>query len=130
MIFENDFFQKLAFTKGQIDQYLHSARHDLGIATDSNIADVTFRFSYDALIKIGITLIASKGYKIRSNAGHHIKILDKTAEILADEDIAIIGNRMRQLRNLNLYDGSYGVSDKESEEYLNFVKKVFNKVSL
>jgi hypothetical protein len=67
--FESQYFQKLAFESKQIIQFGVSARHDLDIADHSDVPDVVFRFSYDALIKVGITLIARKGYKVRSSAG-------------------------------------------------------------
>jgi hypothetical protein len=130
MIFENDYFQKINFTKRQIDQYYSSAKRDLEIAASSGVEEVIFRFCYDALIKLGITLIAVNGYKIRSMPGHHMKIIEKLAEILADEDVAAVGNTMRQMRNLNLYDGSYAASEKESKEYLEFVQDVFRRAKI
>ena len=112
--FENQYFQKLVFKDEQIEQFMKSALHDLQIAEESDISDVVFKFSYDALIKLGITLIAKKGYKVRSTAGHHIKILEKLSELLKDEDILVLGNKMRQERNTNFYDGGYIVGDKDS----------------
>lgn len=88
-----------------------------------------FRFSYDVLIKLGIALIAKEGYKIRSITGHHVKILEKLSQLLKDEDILALGNKMRRERNANLYDGGFFVGEKDSREYLVFVKSVFKKVS-
>ena len=125
--FENQYFQKLVFKDEQIEQFMKSALHDLQIAEESDISDVVFKFSYDALIKLGITVIAKRGYKIRSTAGHHVKILEKLSQLLKDEDILVLGNKMRQERNTNLYDGGFFVGDKDSREYLDFVKNVFKK---
>ncbi|PIQ84925.1 MAG: hypothetical protein COV73_06350 [Candidatus Omnitrophica bacterium CG11_big_fil_rev_8_21_14_0_20_43_6] len=125
--FESQYFQKLAFQGEQIGQFLKSALHDLKIAESSDIPDVIFKFSYDALIKLGIALIAKKGRKVRSTAGHHVKILEKLSQLLKDEDILVLGNKMRQERNLNLYDGGFFVGEKDSLEYLRFVKSVFKK---
>ena len=125
--FESQHFQKLAFKEEQIGQFLKSALHDLEIAEESNISDVIFKFSYDALIKLGIALIAKEGYKVRSTAGHHVKILEKLSRILKDEDILVLGNKMRQERNVNLYDGGFFVGEKDSLEYLEFVKNTFKK---
>lgn len=61
--FESQYFQKLAFKKEQIEQFLQSALHDLKITEASDIPDVIFKFSYDALVKLGITLIAKKGIR-------------------------------------------------------------------
>ncbi len=128
--FESQYFQKLAFKKEQIEQFLKSALHDLKIAQDSDIPDVVFKFSYDALIKLGIMLIAKKGYKVRSATGHHVKILEKLSQLLKDEDILVLGNKMRQERNVNLYDGGFFVGEKDSLEYLKFVKSAFKKAEI
>lgn len=126
--FERAHFQPLRFADIQIGQYLQSAVHDLKIAESSNIPDVIFKFSYDALIKLGIALIAKKGFKVRSVAGHHVKILEKMSVLLKDEDVLVLGNKMRQERNSNLYDGVYFVGEKDSRAYLGFVKSVFKKI--
>ena len=128
--FESQHFQKLTFKEEQIDQFLKSALHDLKIAEGSDIPDVIFKFSYDAIVKLGIALIAKKGYKVRSTAGHHVKILEKLSQLLKDEDILVLGNKMRQERNINLYDGGFFVGEKDSLEYLKFVKSVFKKVTI
>ena len=125
--FERQYFQKLTFKAKQIEQFIKSAIHDLKIAEESDIPDVVFKFSYDVLIKLGIALIAQKGYKIRSTTGHHVKILEKLSQILKEEDVLILGNKMRQARNVNLYDGGFFVGEKDSREYLDFVKSVFKK---
>ena len=128
--FASQHFQKLTFQKQQINQFLQSAQHDLKIAKQSEVPDVIFKFSYDALIKLGIALIAKKGYKIRSKAGHHIKILEKLSQLLKDEDVVVLGNKMRQERNVNLYDGGFFVGEKDSLEYLEFVKSTFKKAGV
>ena len=128
--FESQYFQKLAFKEEQIEQFLKSVLHDLKIAKDSDIPDVVFKFSYDAFIKLGIVLIAKKGYKVRSTTGHHVKILEKLSQLLKDEDILVLGNKMRQERNVNLYDGGFFVGEKDSREYLDFVKNSFNKAGV
>lgn len=125
--FESRHFQKIPFNQEQITQFLKSAFHDLKIAQDSTVSDVIFKFSYDALIKSGIALIAENGYKVRSTAGHHIKILEKLSQLFQNEDILIFGNKMRQERNANLYDGGFFVGKKDSLEYLKFVKGVFKR---
>jgi len=51
-------------------------------------------------------------------------------EILKDEDVLIFGNKMRQQRNFNLYDGGFSVTEKDSREYLDFVKGIFKKANI
>lgn len=125
--FDKEFFQKLDFTKEQIGKYFKSAQKDLIIAGATKIPEVIFKFSYEALIKIGITLIAYKGYKIRSKTGHHVKIIEIISELLKDNDVEAIGNMMRRHRNFDLYSGGTIITEKQSEEYMEFAKRVFSK---
>jgi len=125
MSFETKFFQRFRFKPSQIEQLFSSAKRDLEIAGGSKIPDVTFKFSYDALIKIGLAVIAQKGYRAKSTAGHHLKIIETLSDILSLKEVEIFGNKMRQDRNLNLYDGRFIVGEKEATECLNFTKKVF-----
>ena len=125
--FESKYFQKTSFSKEQLANFLNAAVHDLEIAKASDIPDVVFKFSYDALIKTGIALIAEEGYKVRSSAGHHVMIIEKLSVLLNDNDIMILGNKMRQDRNANLYEGIFYVSEKNTREYLAFVKLILAK---
>jgi len=126
--FENKYFRKIKFTPEQIRQYFRSAIRDLKIAQKSPFPEVIFKFSYDALLKFGIGLIAQHGFRVRSVSGHHIKILEKTAQILKNSDIEIIGNKMRQNRNFDIYSGGFLISEKDAKEYLKFVKDIFETV--
>jgi hypothetical protein len=125
--FDTKFFQKKKLDKRTILKYFRNAIEDFRIAFNDNRPVVIFNFSYSALIKIGITLIALHGYRIKSRKGHHVKILEKLSEILNDKDIEIIGDRMRKKRNLDLYEGGIIIESKEAKQYLNFVGKTLNK---
>lgn len=86
------FFRKVAFTNEQITRYINNALKDLKIAKEQNISEVKFTYSYTALLKAGIALIAGiKNLKVRTIPGHHIKILKTTSEILNDETIFEVG---------------------------------------
>ncbi|MDO9513664.1 MAG: hypothetical protein Q7J59_03525, partial [Elusimicrobiota bacterium] len=103
---ENKYFRTIDFTSGQIKKYYDNACHTLKIAGDDNNHEVRFDYSYKALIKSGITLIAAmKNAKVRGIPGHHIKIIEVLSEILSDDTIVSVGNAMRAKRNLDLYCG-------------------------
>jgi len=125
--FEAEYFQKLKFTPDKIAQFIASAERDVAIAVESGVPEVVFKFAYDALIKIGMALIAGRGYKVRSRVGHHVKIIEKIAEILNDPDVVVLGNKMRQDRNVDLYEGDGHVSEKDSQACLAFVKVTLGK---
>jgi len=128
MIFGQEHFEKFTFTREQIKKYFDSAKESLKIAESTGIPEVIFKFSYDALIKMGLTLIAFKGYRIKSRDGHHMKILQSLSVVLNDSDIEAIGNKMRRQRNMDLYDGGIMITEKQSKEYRQFVKEVMAKI--
>ena len=126
--FEDSFFEEFEFTKEQIQGYLASTEKDLKIASDSNVPEVIFQFSYNVLIKLGITLIAKYGYRARSKTGHHAKIIEKLAEILGDDDVVAVGNLMRKTRNVDLYSGGSLITEKQAREYLEFCEGIARTV--
>lgn len=127
--FETKYFRRFHFTAEQIDRYLNNALRDLKIAKEDDHPEVTFNYCYTALVKTGITLLAAVGgVKVRSIPGHHIKIIEKTAEILDDDSILTIGNAMRMKRNEDFYGGGVFVSDKECAEYLQYVEAVIKRI--
>ncbi|MDE2010363.1 MAG: hypothetical protein KGJ09_09860 [Candidatus Omnitrophica bacterium] len=126
--YEQEFFKKFKFAPSQIERYVQSADRDYGIAQKDQYLDVKFTYCYQALIKIGIAVLAKKaGVKVRSVMGHHVKILEKLSEILNDEDIFTIGNAMRMKRNKGLYDPGVDVTKKETHDYIVFVDQVIQK---
>lgn len=125
--FESKFFEKRNFENKTIQKYFASAERDFKIAKEGGHSEVIFKFSYDSLIKIGITLIAFYGYRIKSRQGHHIKILEKLSQVLDNKNIEIMGEAMRKKRNHDLYDGGIMIAEKEAKEYLVFVKTVINE---
>ena len=125
---EQEFFKKFNFKPDEIERYLQSALHDLEIAEKDRFSEVKFTYSYQALIKTGITLLAKvEKVKVRSMPGHHVKILEKMSEILGDEDVAAVGNAMRMKRNTDLYGGGEIIGEKEAADYLKFAQKILEK---
>lgn len=123
--FDTRYFQKFPFNQGQIERYFRNALRDLRIAQKDEFAEVRFTYGYQALIKAGIALIAKVGQvRVRSKPGHHVKILEKTSEILENPDILEIGDKMRIKRNDDFYGGGESIGPKEAEDYLRFVERV------
>ncbi|MFH1061552.1 MAG: hypothetical protein V1747_01540 [Candidatus Omnitrophota bacterium] len=129
MKFDNKYFQKFTFTEEQCLRNIKNCQKDIDIAQKDKFLDVRFNYAYSALIKCGIALLTFYSQKVRSVPGHHVKILEKMAEILSDERISIIGNLMRTKRNIDLYSGGVEVTKKECEDYILLVQDVFIKVS-
>ena len=128
--FNKNDFRKTEFSKLEIDQYKQNAERDLEIAGHADIPQVKFDFSFKALIKLGIIIIAIQGFRAASKRGHHIKIIEKISEILHDDTIEAVGNAMRTKRNQDFYGGGILISEKEADEYFDFVKDCFSKAGL
>jgi len=127
IIFDPKYFKEFEFKPKQTEKYMQAAYRDFKTANKFKAAEVEFQFVYNSLIKLGIALISRHGYKVKSRSGHHIKILEKTALILNDKNILSTGNKMRIKRNTDLYEGGVLISEKEAEEYKNWLKEVFIK---
>lgn len=126
---EEKFFRKITFTDEQIKSYLNNALKDLKIAKHQNVPEVKFNYSYTALLKAGIALIAAtRNLKVRTMPGHHIKILELMSKILNDNSIFEFGNAMRMKRNTDLYGGGILITEKESKDYYNYVEKAIYRV--
>lgn len=126
---EKEFFQKFKFLAEEIRMRFENARRDLEIAAKDPFPEVRFTYAFQALIKIGIALLAREGLKVRSIPGHHVRILEQMSELLKEPDILTIGNAMRMKRNLDLYGAGGIISDKESREYLSFVQNILKKAT-
>ncbi|MBU1136938.1 hypothetical protein KKD72_01030 [Patescibacteria group bacterium] len=120
-------FTKFKFTRRQTENYFKAASRDLKIARQSDVPEVIFRFSYDALLKLAIVVCAQTNLRVKSRRGHHIELIEKLAALLKDSEIGIIGDEMRLKRNLDLYGGGILISQKQASEYLEWVRKVFSK---
>jgi len=129
MKFENKYFRDFKFTDEQVKKYLDNAFRDLKIARKVDILEVKFNYAYSAFIKAGIVLISFYQVKTRSIPGHHVKIIEKVAQILEDDSVTDIGNLMRSKRNLDFYAGGVEVTKKECREYIEFVERLLSRVS-
>jgi len=120
-------FERFKFTADQVTNYRRSAERDLTIARKSDISEVAFRFSYDALLKLATAVCACKSLRVKARQGHHIELIRKLSEIIGDSEIEVFGNQMRAKRNWDLYGGGTMISKKEAKEYSDWVTRVFAK---
>jgi len=127
--FSPTYFKKIAVSPKEITQFYENACRDLTIAQHDSYPEVRFTYAYQALLKGGIALIAHVGkVKAKSVPGHHVKLLEKVAEILSDNTIFTLGNAMRMKRNTDLYGGGELISKKEADDYYAFVADVIARI--
>lgn len=128
MKWPEEFFHQQDFMPSELVRYQRAAQRDLDIAKKTGEPEVTFHFTYMALVKIGIYCIAKEGYRIKSRPGHHQKIIERLSQLLNDEDILVLGDKMRKERNLDFYNAATFTLTDEIHQYLQFVKTLFKKV--
>lgn len=128
MKFEDRYFSEYAFTPEQIKKNFDNALKDLRIAEKDTILEVKFNYAYNAFIKAGIALLSFYKIKIRGVPGHHVKTIEKIAQILDDENVATMGELMRSKRNLDFYGGGIEITEKECAEFLKFSKNVLLRI--
>ena len=120
-------FVNYKFTGNQIKNYFNAAARNFKIAADSAVPEVIFKFSYDALIKLAISICAKNGLRVKSRVGHHIELLEKMAQFLGERAIFKQGDEMRKKRNQDLYGEGVLISEKEAGEYRDWLKNIFIK---
>lgn len=123
-----NFFLKQKFEPKELDKYKKAAKQDLDIARSAEESKVKFHFAYMALIKIGIYYIAQAGYRVKSRPGHHQRIIEYLGKILDNEDIIVVGDKMRKERNLDFYSADFFDSPEEIGEYLKFIEAIYRKI--
>ena len=126
MIFPDKYFQKITYTPQQIKKYMDNAKRDLDMASEIKENEVVFMFCYNSIIKLGIAIIAEKGYKVRSIPGHHYHILNTLEELTGLSNEIKHIQRVRNKRNIDLYEGGATFTEKEAKELLKITKKIFN----
>ena len=87
-----------------------------------------FHFTYMALIKTGIYLIAREGYRVKSRPGHHQMIIEEASAILKNEDLLLIGDKMRRARNMDFYSADGIITETEADKDFVFVEKIYKSL--
>ncbi|MFC1512509.1 hypothetical protein ACFL4S_00500 [bacterium] len=126
----NVWFTKAPATRKEILKKFKNALDDFKIAKQADIAKVKFKFLYDSLIGLGITLLNFYHIKPESNSGHHINILRAMAYFLNNENIKKTGDKMRVKRNKYLYKGGINISPNELKKYEKLVQNVLKRVKV
>ncbi len=106
---ESNYFDKLSFTKAQVQKYLENSTRDLNIAKKVNILEVKFTYTYSSFLKARIALLGSHGIRVRSVPGHQVKIIQKMGELLK-------------------VPGGIEVTETECRSYIKFVDRVVGEV--
>jgi uncharacterized protein (UPF0332 family) len=127
-VIEEKFFKKHAKNEKEITDLLANAERSLHIAEEDRFLEVRFSYTYKAFIQSGMALLNHHGLRVRSIPGHHSVLIQKISELLSDEDVCAVGDVMRKKRNRDLYFASVEITEKECEEYLDFVRAMYSSI--
>ncbi|MBI4373472.1 MAG: hypothetical protein HY542_01210 [Deltaproteobacteria bacterium] len=125
-------FKDHPYRPEEITGHLEGARKKLKAAY--KIADLdeesSYELSYEAMLKASLALILRYGKRPRSQAGHHIAIIEMASSLLGDESADLIRSfdEMRRNRNSFLYGGDLFASDHEVKDALQVAKQYLELV--
>jgi len=125
-------FRKYPIDFQEIEKYLFKAKKDIGVAKKilEISEEVSYKTTYDAMMKITLALIMSYGLRPRSKMGHHMTMVNFAKKMLGKENQMLIKkyDKMREKRHLLVYEAQW-ISRKEvkeavalAEKYLKIVK--------
>ena len=106
----------------QIERFLTSADRKLASAHKILAFDeeACLQQAYEAMLRASLGFMFSRGFRARSQPGHHIAIIEFVrARIDAKHaGLLTVFDRLRRRRNMALYDDTGFVSHHEAEEAL------------
>lgn len=120
-------FEKFVFTPKQIEKYFESALRDFNIAKKGE-PEVAFMFYYNCLLKLAITVCARSGWRVKASRGHHVALIEKFSKLLNNNEVELIGQKMRAKRNKDIYGAGVLITKKETDMYRSFITKLVEQV--
>ncbi len=106
----------------QIERFLASADKKLASARKILAFDeeACLQQAYEAMLKASLGFMFSYGFRVRSQPGHHIAIIDFVQSRLEKKHtgLLIVFDRLRRKRNLALYEDTGFVSGHDAEQAL------------
>ena len=106
----------------QIERFLASA--DKKLATANRILafdeEACLQQAYEAMLKASLGFMFSHGFRVRSQPGHHIAIIEFVRTRIGKKHagLLIVFDRLRRKRNLALYDDTGFISQRDAENAL------------
>jgi uncharacterized protein (UPF0332 family) len=106
----------------QIERFLQSAEKKLTSAHKILAFDeeACLQQAHEAMMKTSLGFMFSRGFRARSQPGHHIAIIEFVREHIDKKHAGLITifDRLRRKRNLALYDDTGFVSRQDAENSL------------
>ena len=127
--FENGWLKPHQTTHDEIENLFQIVDRDLQDAASDLSADWRFGIAYNAALKLCTILLYAEGYKAERNLQHY-RTIQALSKILGTEknDDAIYLDTCRTKRNTAEYDSVGVVTDRDSDELIDFVKSFKEEV--
>lgn len=106
----------------QIERFLASADKKL-ISAERILTfdeEACLQQAYEAMLKASLGFMFSHGFRVRSQPGHHIAIIDFVRARVDKKhaSLIVVFDRLRRKRNMVLYDDTGFVSHHDAEQAL------------
>ncbi len=123
--FENGWLKPHATTAQEIENLFQIVHRDLKDARSGVSADWRFGIAYNAALKLCTVLLYSQGYRAEKNLQHYrtIQALPKILGSDKSGDTSYL-DTCRAKRNMAEYDSVGVVTDRESDELIEFVESL------
>jgi uncharacterized protein (UPF0332 family) len=116
----------------QINRFLQSADKKLASARKIFEFDeeASLQQAYEAMLRASIGLMFSHGFRVRSQPGHHVAIIDFARKHLDKKHSGLLTvfDRLRRKRNTALYDDTGLVSRQDAKQALETARDYLNVI--
>jgi uncharacterized protein (UPF0332 family) len=117
----------------QIERFLQSAEKKLATAQKILAFDeeASLQQAYEAMLKASLGFMFSHGWRVRSQPGHHVAIVDfvRTRLDKKHASLLVMFDRLRRKRNTALYDDTGFVSQQDAEQALAAARNLLDTIS-
>lgn len=116
----------------QIGRFLRSAEKKLASARKILEFDeeASLQQAYEAMLRASLGLMFSHGFRVRSQLGHHVAIIDFARKHLdkRHSGLLTVFDRLRRKRNTALYDDTGFVSRQDAVHALETARNYLNVI--
>jgi len=115
----------------ELAKHLSSARHDIKVARNVQTIDLdwAFNIAYNGILQAALTLMYHKGHRPKGEAKHYA-MLEFLKETLSSEWAPKVNRmqKLRQKRNLAVYEHRGIVSEKEANDIIEFADRFYREI--
>ncbi len=123
--------EKVAVTPREVAGLLALARRDLRTAQGVAAIDLDWalNIAYNAILQSSTAYLASQGYRVTADKGHHYYTFRFMEEALPDDKAMIRRlQKLRKKRNMSVYEQAGVIGEKEIHEVIEFADRYYHEI--